>query len=108
MFNYITPENVLSPRDRLSHLQVLYDGGEAEISIAYGFWDGVDSLFIRWNGENIDHRTLGNPQSSGHATWFALPDFLKIFVLDFLNKEKNERKLEVSDDILLELLKIFK
>jgi hypothetical protein len=31
---------------------------------------------VRWNGEDAEGSTLGNPQSSGHATWFVLPEWM--------------------------------
>ncbi len=82
--NYILPKNVTSPRDAISNVDVLYDGGENSASIAKITWFGKSVIGMRWNvsmrewddpnknkpGGNI---CLGNPVSRGHATWFILP-----------------------------------
>jgi hypothetical protein len=69
------PENVVSPQDKLSELEVIYDAGEW--SVAEFNWQHEDGtrprIGIRWNGNEYE---LGNPQSSGHATWFVLPENL--------------------------------
>ena len=71
MANHILPSDVNSPKKHWMLSKVLYDDGPSGISIAVGYWDGEAKIAIRWNG-NKDHR-IGNPQSSGHPTWFILP-----------------------------------
>lgn len=72
---YITPDKVVSPKRRLKDLEVIYDGGEGEWSLAKMKWDGDSAIGIRWNGTSDDPnpKCTGNPQSSGHPTWFILP-----------------------------------
>jgi hypothetical protein len=77
------PKTVKSPRAAVSHLKVVYDGGEqAENrtdwegwSVAELEWHEEPVLGVRWNGstKNPAVSAIGNPQSRGLATWFVLP-----------------------------------
>ena len=55
---------------------VLYDRGVSDVAVALGDWDGRPVIAMRWNGSDQPGNALGNPQSSGHSTWFVVPDFL--------------------------------
>lgn len=66
------PEDVKSPRDRLQDMAVVHS--TADWSLATGVWDAHPALLIRWNGD--EKRPLGNPVSTGHPTWFVLPEEL--------------------------------
>src|SRR5277367_6648301 len=59
MMAYQNPNLVKSPKGAVTHLRVLWDGGEQ--LPASGNWGG-------WSIAEI-----GNPQSRGNATWFILP-----------------------------------
>lgn len=76
---YVNPSEVISPKNKISQLKVLYDGQDHSFSLASFLWEGVLSLGIRWNGfgENI-----GNPVSRGYPTWFVIPHELEKAVLD--------------------------
>ena len=74
MSDYILPGDVNSPKKHWVLNQVLYDEGSLGISLAIGHWNREAKIAMRWNGNN-DHR-IGNPQSSGHPTWFILPSGL--------------------------------
>lgn len=77
---YITPENVKSPKSRISgDIVVLRDGGPGGWSLVKLIWDGKESYGIRWNGSDKDNG-IGNPQSRGVPTWFILPDNLEKLV----------------------------
>ena len=75
------PEDVLSPLNRLSNLDVIYSSGQGpgSWSVAQFRWlDEINNeirgrVGIRWNGPDNEK---GNPTSSGHATWFVLPENL--------------------------------
>ena len=69
--SYVRPVEVVAPQDRWQLIEVLHDGGEDKWSAAEGRWDEEYYLGIRWNGNN--ESPLGNPQSSGHPTWFMVP-----------------------------------
>lgn len=71
---YITPENVKSPKSRISgEIKVLKDGGPGSWSLVKLTWDNLESYGIRWNGSDDDNG-IGNPQSRGVPTWFILPE----------------------------------
>ncbi len=83
---YILPDDVISPQNSWTLNCVIYDEGAGGIAISLGEWkseDGTVSQVIgmRWNGNNDPHKGLGNPQSSGHATWFILPHEIGIITL---------------------------
>jgi hypothetical protein len=80
---YQNPRLVKSPKGAVTHLRILYDGGEQ--TEAYGEWEGWSiaelewyeepTLACRWNGstDNPDVSVIGNPQSHQHPTWFIIP-----------------------------------
>ncbi len=80
---YQDPRLVKSPKGAVSHLRVLYDGGEQTAtnqewegwSVAELEWYEEPVLACRWNGstENEDVSAIGNPQSRGLPTWFMIP-----------------------------------
>ena len=77
---YIDPTTVLSPKERINDLNVLFDGGPWDKanpdwsgwSLVELSWDGSASVGIRWNGDS--EARVGNPQSRGVPTWMILPD----------------------------------
>jgi len=86
---YQNPKHVKSPKDAVTHLRILYDGGE-EIGATASDWEGWSVaelewyeepvLACRWNGSTNTARgvsEIGNPQSRGHPTWFILPRALE-------------------------------
>jgi len=83
IMSYVNPALVTSPKDRISKLEILHDGGENSYSIAKMTWEGREgTIGVRWNGG--ENNGVGNPQSRGIPTWFILPeplgDFTKFFV----------------------------
>jgi hypothetical protein len=71
---YVRPEEVLSPRNHCGGvIEVIHDGGKKEMSVARILWDGDPVIAARWNGD--DEQPLGNPVSTGHATWFVIGDY---------------------------------
>jgi hypothetical protein len=78
---YIPPDQVISPKDHWELNCVVYDEGEGGTAVAWGSWYGSECLAIRWYGTSEPHKGLGNPQSSGHATWFILPSELGVVIL---------------------------
>ena len=83
---YIDPHTVLSPRNRVGSVDILYssrpdEGGESW-SVARLEYDRVpDRIGIRWNGSE-EEGGIGNPQSRGRPTWFVVPDDLSALVRD--------------------------
>jgi hypothetical protein len=81
---YTLPEDVTSPQDAISKVEVIHDDGEDSVSIARITWFGTEMLAMRWNialrewddPEKIDESKicLGMPVSRGYPTWFILPE----------------------------------
>ena len=80
--NYRKPENVLSPKDAIQQVEVIYDGGEDSISVAKIKWNDNEVTGLRWNvsmreWDNIEKikgkECLGMPTSTGHPVWFIIP-----------------------------------
>lgn len=69
---FVPPEDVKSPREKVSNLRVIYSGNENEPAIATLTYSGIDSVGIRWNGS--DAEPLGYPTSRNQPVWFVLPD----------------------------------
>ena len=80
---YQHPGSVKSPKGAVTHLRILYDGGEQ--TATSGEWDGWSiaelewyeepTMACRWNGSTTDPDVseIGNPQSRGNPTWFIVP-----------------------------------
>jgi hypothetical protein len=69
---YVKPADVHAPKRYWSLVQVLFDGGEEDSSLAIGRWENKPVLAMRWNG--TADNPLGNPQSRGLPTWFVVPE----------------------------------
>ena len=71
---YITPEEVVSPKNRFGGLvEVVYSGRANEMSVARILWDDDERIACRWNGD--DEHPKGNPLSRGQATWFVVDEY---------------------------------
>ncbi|MEA3034981.1 MAG: hypothetical protein QOH04_740 [Sphingomonadales bacterium] len=84
---YQDPKKVDSPRGRWRLIEVLWDGGPDEDSLAIGMWDNGPALAMRWNG-SAKEAGVGHPQSRGLPTWFILPDWTYGGVLEKAELEK--------------------
>jgi hypothetical protein len=71
------PHQVLSPQDRIRNMRVIFTNPDEGWSIAEMEWRHHDTgewhsrVGMRWDGADDE---LGNPQSSGHPTWFLVPE----------------------------------
>jgi hypothetical protein len=83
--NYTDPLDVKSPQDAITHIDVLFDGGEDSVSVAKIIWFGKIVIGMRWNVSMREwddlakingNICLGNPVSRGYPTWFILPNEL--------------------------------
>ena len=84
---YIDPNHVDSPKNSVSNLLPVYDGGEWDSSVALLKWDGEDRVAMRWNGgtdKDSQKPTPGNPQSRGLPTWFVLDPIFDTTILNAL------------------------
>lgn len=73
--SYVRPETVISPRNRVRSVDVLYNHGPGGWSVALLEYDGRECIGIRWNGDEGEPG-IGNPQSRATPTWFVLPEEL--------------------------------
>jgi hypothetical protein len=70
-------EDVRSPQGRIRDLRVIYTNRDEGWSIAEMEWRDRNTgewhwrIGMRWDGGEGE---LGNPQSSGHPTWFIVPE----------------------------------
>lgn len=74
--SYVDPMSVKSPKDRITGVEVIFNKGPGEWSVAELEWDRDKALGIRWNGEK-NGTGIGNPQSRGVPTWFVIPPELE-------------------------------
>ena len=78
---YQDPNTVLSPRDKVKSVEVVYDSGpvEGSWSVAQITWGDKPAVGIRWNGDSVNSK--GTPQARGNPAWFVVPDELQDAVL---------------------------
>ncbi len=78
---YHDPKTVLSPKDRVMAVEVIFDvgPGDSSWSVARLKWKGKDSVGIRWNGD--ERSSVGTPQARGNPTWFIVPSELESAIL---------------------------
>ncbi|MGH9445559.1 MAG: hypothetical protein ACRD3O_07535 [Terriglobia bacterium] len=91
---YIDPETVVSPRNRVRSVRVIYNGGPGGWSVARVDYDGEECLGFRWNGDE-DEPGIGNPQSRGKPTWEILPAELAEVVQERVEKLQDSRYAEL-------------
>ena len=94
---YVDPITVVSPRNRLRSVDVLYDSdpGRGGWSVALLDFDGDECIGIRWNGSQ-DEPGIGNPQSRARPTWFVVPEELAAVV-----RERTEQLADSQEGGLL-------
>ena len=88
---YIDPRTVLSPKNRVASVDILYDGGPGHWSVARLEYDGEERVGMRWNGEE-DEAGIGNPQSRGKPTWFVVPNELSALVREEAEQLSNSQE----------------
>lgn len=108
MYRIKDPATVLSPRDCIGSVDVIFNGSDDPgFSLAIVEWQGVKNIGIRWNinqrewGDpnkiNGKIECLGEPNSRGYSTWFMLPEELLGSLL--LNDELGEKVKIALDKI---------
>jgi hypothetical protein len=69
---YIDPQTVLSPKNLVGAVDIIYNSGPSGWSVARLEYDGEERIGMRWNGKE-EKAGIGNPQSRGKPTWFVVP-----------------------------------
>jgi len=92
---YIDPKEVLSPKNSVEDIEVVYDSGPVPYSwsVVTLKWEGKDSVGIRWNGD--EERSKGTPQSRGNPTWFIVPEELSEEVLRAAQELRKDKQQEL-------------
>ena len=72
---YIDPKTVISPKDKVSKVKVLFDMGPVDHSwsVAQVTYGDQERIGIRWNGDEKESKK-GVPLANAHPVWFILPD----------------------------------
>jgi hypothetical protein len=91
---YVNPETVLTPKNRIRSVQVLYNGGQHSWSLALVDFDDAERVGFRWNGAD-DETGIGNPQSRGKPTWAILPPELASVVREQVELLQDSRHSEL-------------
>jgi len=86
MYRTKDPATVLSPKDCIQSVEVIFDGKDnPTYSVAIVEWQGIKKIGVRWNinqrewsdqSKQNGKECLGEPNSRGYATWFMLPEGL--------------------------------
>jgi hypothetical protein len=94
---YHDPSTVLSPKDRVKSVEVVYDAGPVDKSwsVAQLKWDNSTAVGIRWNGD--DQSTKGLPQARGNPTWFIVPPALEAAVLEAAQQASQSAQASLLD-----------
>ncbi len=94
---YHDPKTVLSPKERVKSVEVVFDKGpvDSSWSVARLKWGESAVVGIRWNGDK--ESTKGLPQTRGNPTWFVVPDELKGAVLDAAEKLSRTRQNDLAE-----------
>ena len=94
---YHDPKTVLSPKDRVKSVEVVFDAGpvDASWSVARLNWDDSPVVGIRWNGDQTS--TKGLPQARGNPAWFILPEDIADAVLEKAKELKRKEAESLLD-----------
>ncbi|MCM1305998.1 MAG: hypothetical protein NC037_01860 [Bacteroides sp.] len=90
------PRKVVSPKGKVSNLQVIYVDKEGGYSIATLDWENVKRVAIRWNGANENSK--GYPHSFGRPTWFIMPKQIALAFAMHTNNLEMVQSIKACDD----------
>lgn len=94
---YHDPKTVLSPKNRVKSVDVVYDKGPVphSWSVAEIEWDDSVAVGIRYNGDTTSHKGL--PQARGNPAWFIVPRELESAVLSAAREISRAENASVID-----------
>jgi len=95
---YIDPKTVISPKNKVSGLKILYDRGPVDNSwsIAKLTYDGNECIGIRWNGDSKESKK-GVPLANAHPVWFILPNEIAGAIEKTVEELNGEREARLLD-----------
>lgn len=104
MMRYVKAADVVSPRDFVRNVNVIFDGGLHSFSIAELEWEGEECFGMRWNvarnewdrkdKQNGSSICLGMPTSHGIPVWFILPTVSVNYINQIIEDERKRLKEE--------------
>jgi len=94
---YHDPKTVLSPKGRVTSVEVIFDAGPEDFSwsVAKLKWDDSDAVGIRWNGDS--NNSKGTPQARGNPAWFIVPQQLAEAVLAAAKETSQQRQADLAE-----------
>ena len=94
---YHDPRTVLSPKDMVKSVEVIYDAGpvDSSWSVARLKWGDSPAVGIRWNGDAQSSKGL--PQARGNPTWFIVPRQLADAVLAAAHETSQTRQTALAE-----------
>ena len=94
---YIDPQTVLSPKNKVRDVEILFDQGpvDSSWSIARLTYGPEERIGIRWNGDHESKK--GVPLANAHPVWFILPKELSEAVEGKARELSNNRESELLE-----------
>lgn len=94
---YHDPKAVLSPKERVKSVEVVFDKGPVDQSwsVARLNWNDSTVVGIRWNGDSKS--TKGLPQARGNPTWFVVPKELEDAILRAAQESNTARQNDLAE-----------
>lgn len=94
---YHDPEKVLSPKNRVRSVEVIFDKGPVDHSwsVARLEWDDSIVVAVRWNGDS--HSNKGLPQARGNPAWFVVPRELEDAVLAAAQEARQKEQSALAE-----------
>ena len=94
---YHDPHTVLSPKERVKSVDVVFDMGpvDGSWSVAEIDWDDSKAVGIRYNGDAVSSKGL--PQARGNPAWFIVPRELESAVLTAAREVSRARRASLLE-----------
>ena len=93
---YIDPQTVVSPKNKVSGVKVLFDCGPVDHSwsVARLTYDREERIGIRWNGDEKESKK-GVPLANAHPVWFILPTEIAATIEEKVGELSGERQAKL-------------
>jgi hypothetical protein len=95
---YVDPNSVVSPKNKVSHVKVLFDRGPVDYSwsVAKLTYGGNECIGIRWNGDSKESKK-GVPLANAHPVWFILPKEIASVIEEKVGELNGDREAKLLD-----------
>lgn len=98
MMKYVKPGRVISPRDFVRDVHVIFDGGIDSFYIAELEWEGGKTFGMRWNVTSCEWEDVrkqngsieckGMSTSRSYPIWFILPEIIANHIPKIIDDER--------------------